>query len=84
MFTCGYLLHRRNPQLGTKLGFFSPFHVSTISGLTLAEAFRSDYVAACCTALRTDTEKNELGGYETVPCPSKTTQRSSTADWFKL
>ena len=45
MFTCGYMLHWLNPLLGTKLGFFfSPFLISTSSRLTLAEAFRSDYV----------------------------------------
>ena len=62
----------------------SPFHVSTSSRLTLAGAFRSDYVAACSTALRSNIEKNELGGYVAVPCPSKVEQRSSTADWLKF
>ena len=75
MFTCSYIQHRLNPLLGTKLGFFpSPFHVSTNSRFTLAGAFRSDYVAACSTALRRITEENESGGYVTVPCPSKVKQ----------
>ena len=51
--------------------FPSPFHISTSSGLTLAEAFRNDHVAACSTALRSATEKNEMGGHVTVPCSSK-------------
>ena len=67
----------------TKL-FPSPLHVSTSSRLTLAGAFRNDYVAACSTPLRSATEENESGGYVTVPCPSKVTQHSSTADWLKL
>ena len=85
MFTCGNILHRLNPLLGTKLGFFlvrSTF--STSSRLTLAGAFRSNHVAACSTALRSATEENESGGYVTFPCPSKVKQRSSTADWLKL
>ena len=61
----------------------TPFLISTSWFLISAQAFRNDYVAACCTALRSATEKNELGGYVTVPCPCKTTQRSSTADWLK-
>ena len=64
--------------------FLSPFHVSTSSRLTVAGAFRSDYVAACSTALRSATEKNESGGYVAIPCPSKVEQRSSTADWLKF
>ena len=50
--------------------FLSPFHVSTSSSLTLAEAFRNDHVAACCTARRSATEESKSGGYVTVPCPS--------------
>ena len=70
---------------GHKTTFFlSPFQFSTSSHLTLAEAFRNDHVAACSTALRSATEKNESSGYVTVPCPSKVTQHSSTADWPKF
>ena len=48
---------------GNKTRFFpSPFHVSIISRLTLAGSFRNDHVATCSTALRSATEKNELGG----------------------
>ena len=64
--------------------FLSPFHVSTSSRLTLAEAFRNDHVAACSTALRSATEENDSGGYVDVPCPSKVKQHSSTADWLKF
>ena len=71
--------------VGNKTGLFpSPFHVSTSSRLTLAGAFRNDYVAACSTALRSATEENESGGYVAVPCPSEVKQPSSTADWLKF
>ena len=48
------------------------FLISTSRFLILAEAFRNDNVASCSTALLSATEKNELGAYVTVPCPSKT------------
>ena len=64
--------------------FGSPFLSATSRFLILTEAFRNDYVAACSTALRSATEENEFCGYLTVPCPSKTTQRSSTVDWPKF
>ena len=71
--------------VGNKTRLFpSPFHVSTSSRLILAGAFRSDYVAACSTALRSATEENEPGGYVAVPCPSKAKQRSCTGDWLKF
>ena len=60
------------------------FLIFTSWFLILAEAFRNDHVAAFSTALRGATEKNERVGYVTVPCSSKMTQRSSTADWIKL
>ena len=66
---------------GNKLGFFL---VHSTFLLTLTGALRNDYVAACSTALRSATEENESGGYVTVPCPSKVTQHSSTADWLKF
>ena len=70
---------------GNKTGLFpSPFLISTSWFLILAEAFRNDHVAACSTALRSATEKNEMGGYVTIPCLSKMTQRSSTADWLQF
>ena len=48
--------------VGNKTRLFpSPFHVSTSSRFTLAGAFRSDYVAACSTALRSAAEENESG-----------------------
>ena len=65
-----------------KIRFFpSPFHVSTKSRFTLAEAFRSDYVAACSTAFRSASEENESCGHVAPPCPSKVKQRSSTIRW---
>ena len=45
--------------------FPSPFHISTSSRLSLAEVLRNDHVAVCSTALRSATEKNEMGGYVT-------------------
>ena len=54
--------------------FLSPFYVSTSSRLTLAEAFRSDYVDACSTAFRSATEENDSCGHVAVPCPSKVKQ----------
>ena len=86
MFTCVYTLHRLNPRLGTKLVFLvgSPFLLARSSRLTLVEAFQNDYVASCSTALRSATGTNEMGGYITVPCLSKTTQCSTTPDWFKF
>ena len=73
------------PTVGNKTRPFpSPFHVSISSRLTLAGAFRSDYVAACSTAFRSATQENESGGHVAVPCPSKVKQRSSTADWLKF
>ena len=64
--------------------FGSPFILAPSSRPTLAEAFQTDYIATFSTALRSATETIELGGYVTVPCPSKTTQRSTTVEWFKL
>ena len=64
--------------------FPSPVLISTSWFLILAEAFRKDHVAACCTSPSSATEKNEMGGYVTVPCSSKMTQRSSTADWLNF
>ena len=70
---------------GNKTRFFtSPFLISTSRFPSLAEAFRNDYAADCSAALRSATEKNELGGCLTVPCPCIMTQRSSTADWLKF
>ena len=70
--------------VGNKLGLFpSPFHISTSSHLTLAGAFRGDYVAACSTAFRSATQEKYSGGYVAVPCPSKVKPRSSTADCLK-
>ena len=45
---------------GNKTRFFSsPFHISTSSRLTLAEAFWNDLETACSTAHRSASEENE-------------------------
>ena len=70
---------------GKKTRHFSRQYLNfTRSFLILAETFRNDFVAASSTALRSVTEKNELGGPVTVPCPSNMSQHSSTADWLKF
>ena len=72
-------------SFGTKLGFFTnPLLITTGWFLILAKMFRNDYIAACSLAHRNATGKNELGGYVTVPCLSKTTQHNSTAYWLKF
>ena len=82
MFTCVYILHRLHPLLGTKIGFSQ----ARSSFLLAGSSFRPKHgpVAASSTVLPSATAKNEMGGYVTIPCSSKMTQRSSTADWFKL
>ena len=60
--------------------FLSTFLISTSWFLIFTEVFRNDHVAACSIALRTATEKNETSDCVTVPCSSKKTQHSSTAD----
>ena len=64
--------------------FPSLFPISTSQFLNLAKAFRNDYVAACSTAIRSASEKKELGGYVTIPGSSIMTQFKSTADWLKF
>ena len=59
--------------------FRSPLLVFTSWFFIFAEAFRNDHVAACGTALRSATEKNEMTRYLIIPCSSKTTLRSRTA-----
>ena len=79
------MLHRFKSTVGNKTRLFpSPFQVSTSSSVTSAGAIRSDYAAACSTALRSATEKNDSGGHVDVPCPSKVKPRSSAADWLKF
>ena len=62
----------------------SPFLISTSLLLIFAKAFGSNHIAACSTALRSATEKNEMVGHVIVPCSSKMTQRSSTVDWLEF
>ena len=64
---------------GVKTRFFpSAFLTSTSWFLFLTEAIWNDHVAACSTALLSDTEKEEMGGCSTIPCSSKLTERCST------
>ena len=60
--------------------FLKSFLIATSWFLIPAEAIRIDHIAACSTALRSATEKNDMGGFVTLQCPSKMIQRSSTAD----
>ena len=62
--------------------FIRSFLISASWFLILTEAFRNSYIAACSTARRSATEKNEMSNYGTVPCLADMTQRSSTADWI--
>ena len=80
MFTCVYILHRLNPLPGTKLGFFPVCFSVLLAGSSFWRKPWNDDVAACSTALRSAIEKNEMGGYVTVPGSSKMTQCSSTKD----
>ena len=50
------------------LDFISPFFIVNSWFLTLAKAFQRNYEAACSTARRSATEKNEMPGYAAVPC----------------
>ena len=69
---------------GNKTRLFpSPFHISISWFLNLAEALRNDIVTAFSTSRRSATEKNEIGGYVTVPCLSKMTQHNCIAGWLK-
>ena len=81
MFTCGVILHRINPLLGTKVSFFL-VRFSFVPAHASRWPERSG--AACSTALRSVSEENESCGYVTVPCPSKLKRHSSTADWLKF
>ena len=62
--------------------FPSPFHISTSSPLTLAEAFWNDHVAACSTALLSATEENESSSYVIVRVRPK--WHSIVAQWIGL
>ena len=84
VYMCFHIASIRSTA-GKKTRLFpSPFLFSPSRFLILAKLFWNDYLAPCSTALRSATEKKELGGYVTVPCPSKLTRRGSTADWLKF
>ena len=79
------MMEKVKSTAGNKTRLFpSPFLISTSWFLNFAEAFLNDHVAACSTALRSATEKNEIGGCVSIPCSSKMTPRSSTAYWIKF
>ena len=86
MITCIFPLHQLNPPLETRLGFFSARPSFLLAGFSIwpKRSKSTKNVAACGTAFRSATERNEMGGYITVSCSSKMTQRSSTADWLKF
>ena len=67
VFVCLHIVSIKSTAGNKTRLFLSPLLFSTRSFLILAEAFRNEYVAAFSTALRTATEKNELGGYLTSP-----------------
>ena len=73
VYMCFHIASIRSTAGNKTRYFHNPFLISTSWFLILAEAFRNDHVAACSTALRSATEKNELCGYVTVPCSSKMT-----------
>ena len=83
VYMCLHIASRKSAA-GNKTKLFPRlFLISTSSFPILAEASRNDNLSACSTALRSATEK-EMGGYVTVTCSFKVTQRSSTADWLKF
>ena len=84
VYMCLHIASNKSTAENKTRFFLSPFLISTSRFLILAEAFRNDYVAACSTTLRSAAEENELGGYVTVPFPSKMTQSGSTVDCLKF
>ena len=84
LYMCFYIASIKSTAGNKTSSYPSPFRISTGWFLILVEVFRNDHVAACITALRSATEKSEMGGYVTVPCSSKMPQRSSTVDWLKF
>ena len=84
VYMCLHVLSIKSTAWNKTRPFSSTLLISTSWFLFFAEEFQIDHVAACSTALRSATEKNEIGGYVTVPCSSKMTQCSSTADWFNF
>ena len=81
---CLHILSIKSTAQNKTRFFPSPFLTSTSLLLLLAKEFGNNHVAACSTALRSATEEIEIGGYVTVPCSSKMTQCSSTADWLNF
>ena len=84
IYMCSHIASIKSTA-GNKTRLFSlpaPHFYKMVSqfGRSVLERLRS----RLCTALSSATEKKEFGGYVTVPCPPKLTQRSSAADWLKF
>ena len=85
MFTCVFELHRLDPMVGSKLGFFLERSSFLLAGSSFwSKRSVKNHVAAFSTALRSATEKIELGGYVTVQCSYKMTRRSCTDVWLNF
>ena len=84
VYLCLHIASIKSTAENRIMFFPSPFLFSISRFFILAKALRNDYVATSSTALRSATKKNEMGGYVTIPRPSKMTQRSSTVDWPKF
>ena len=82
VYMCFHMASINSPAVNKIRPFPSPFLTSTSWFLILAKAFRNDHVAVYSTALRSATEKNNMGGYVTIPCSPKMTQRSR--QWIGL
>ena len=84
VYMCLHIASTKSTARNKTMLFPSPCLISNSWFFILAQAFQNDHVVACSTALRSAAEENESGGYVTVPCPSKVTQHSSTADRLKF
>ena len=84
VYTCFHIALIKSTAGNKTRLFMSPFLISISRSFVLAQAFRNDHVAVCSTTLRSAAGKIEMGGYLTVPYPSKVKQHSSTADWLKF
>ena len=84
VYMCLHIASNKSTAGNKTRYFHSPFWFSTSRFLILNETLRNDHVAACSTARRSATGKNEIGGYVTVPCSSIKTQRSGTVDCLKI
>ena len=81
---CMYFHIASNKSTAANKTRFFPraFFISSSWFLNLAEAFRNDQVVACSTALRSTTEKNEVGGY--VPFSVRAKRRRVVKQLIRL